>query len=149
MTTIAYRDGVLAADTATYLNDSSVRVPGRSSKVRKLPDGSLYSGAGVVSQIEALGRWLASGSSLEQPRFDDVTALHVRADGTVRIYDGCAEREIIDAPFYAVGTGAAAAIGAMMAGATATEAIRIAMAIDPYTAGEIDVVSLGTERQAA
>jgi hypothetical protein len=149
MTTIAYRDGVLAADTSTYIQDGNLRLPGRVSKIRRLPDGSLYSGAGTVSQIEALRIWLISERAGEKPKTDEVTALHVRPDGTVLVYDGAAEREMREAPFYAAGTGAAAALGAMMAGASAPEAIRIAIALDPYTSGEVDVLALAGPQSLA
>lgn len=149
MTTIAYRDGVLAADTATWINDGNVRCPGRTGKLRRLSDGSLYSGAGASAQIEEFGNWLESGCKGDKPKADDISVLHIRLDGTIVLYAGELERVAGEAPFYAVGSGASAALGAMMAGASAAEAVRIAMEVDPYTAGEVDVLHLAAERTPA
>jgi ATP-dependent protease HslVU (ClpYQ) peptidase subunit len=49
--------------------------------------------------------------------------------------------EVTD-PFVAIGSGAAAALGALYVGATPVEAVRAAAKVDPYTGGRIVVKRL-------
>lgn len=152
MTTIAWRDGILAADTATFIHEGNTRVPeGAARKITRLRDGSLIAGSGVRREINVFAHWYDSGCDPDKkPEFDNVTVLHVSHGGCVTIHDGkYDEREIGSCPFYAMGSGAAAALGAMHAGATAAEAVAIAMLIDPWTGGEIQVERLAALAEAA
>ncbi len=53
----------------------------------------------------------------------------------------CRAEEVID-DFYAIGSGAKVALGAMACGKSAIEAVRIAARFDPYTGGRINSESL-------
>ena len=141
MTTIAYRNGILAADTAAYVNNGSVRVPGRSKKLYRLKDGSIAAGAGSRKDIEGMIRWLEGGD--EPSKDNDAYLLHIKPDRSITYYEGAHVRDVeTDCPFYALGSGAATALGAMYAGAGAYGAIEAAIAVDPYTNGEIDTMTL-------
>jgi len=48
----------------------------------------------------------------------------------------CRAEEVLD-DFYAIGSGAKVALGAMACGKSAIEAVRIAARYDPYTGGRI------------
>jgi hypothetical protein len=139
MTTIAYRNGVLAADTGAYINNGSVRVPGRGRKLYRLKDGSMAAGAGSRKDIQEMVRWLDGGD--EPAKDNDAYLLHISTE-FITYYEGTHVRDVEDCSFYALGSGAAAALGAMYAGADAYGAIEAAIAVDPYTDGEIDMMMM-------
>lgn len=140
MTTIAYRDGVMCSDSNTFVHDGYCRMPGKVQKIHRLDDGSLMGHAGAWRDAHALKLWLMDQKG-EPPDTKDVTALVVKPDRRVLIIDGTAQR-YVEAPFYAIGSGAQTALGAMYAGADAVEAVRIAALVDCFTGGEIQVEKL-------
>lgn len=135
VTTIAYRDGVLAADTLMTANGMRA-----GDQVKIMRRGRLIIGfAGASRNFEAFRNWLASGA----------TGAFSSEDGNVFIIppDGCPVvwgdgdtpwRET--APFWALGTGEAVAMGAMQAGSSAEDAVRAAIALDVNSGGEITVL---------
>jgi len=141
VTTIAYRDGIMAADSSTYIHGGACRLPGAVKKIWRMKNGAVMGPAGSYRDSHALMRWFEKGEKDDPPSTGEVTALIISADRRVILVDGEAYREVA-APFYAIGSGADAALGAMYAGASAAEAISIAAKIDPYTGGEIHVEPL-------
>ena len=140
MTTIAYREGMLAADTATFIHDGATRMPDRTKKIFRLSDGSLIAGSGIKRQISDFANWFESHASGQRPDVPEATIIRVTKSGTVTIYDGKTdERDVTDCPFYACGSGAMAALAAMEMGARADQAVEIAMKIDPWTGGEVQI----------
>jgi hypothetical protein len=57
-------------------------------------------------------------------------------------YDAYCVGEQVTEPFYAIGSGAKAALGALHKGAHALEAVQIAALVDPYTSGPFHVETL-------
>lgn len=139
MTTIAWRDGIMAADTATYIHGGDCRMPGETGKMWRLADGRVMGHAGSRRDAHGLMRWLEDPKG-DPPNTGDVAAIVVGRGGgrSMLVFDGSSEREV-EAPFYALGSGAQAALGAMYAGASAEDAVRIAMLVDPYTGGDVRV----------
>ena len=142
MTTIAYRDGVLAADTQVSRcgNDS-----GRTVKVRRI--GRLLVGAcGTTSLTQRFIGWIAGGMKGPAPalRIDDSHAcvVAVMPDGALVEWNGDHPPDIIRAPFAAWGSGADIALGAMAFGASAEEAVKAAASIDHATGGDITALSV-------
>lgn len=143
MTVIAYRDGIMAADTATFLYGTT-RSPGAVKKILRLRDGSLFSGAGKRAERRALANWIENGMEGERPSTPDTTCILVRPDRTVAVFDGDDDVEFGSVEFYAIGSGGTAALGAMYAGATAERAAKIATLIDPFCGGDIQVEHVGS-----
>lgn len=90
--------------------------------------------------------WYLYGDETEKPYelIDggaDFTALILSVDGVFEADAYCRPDKILE-DFYAIGSGAKAAMGAMYAGATALGAVEIAAKIDPYTAGPFVSMSL-------
>lgn len=144
MTTIAYRDGVLAADSrATYEN---MIVPGNDRKLhaaarRGRATIAAYTGA---SAFEAkLLDWLDNNDRNPPPDGSGTMVLmesrEDRENPTFHelwvVEDGALYEETAD--FMAWGSGAAYALAAMHCGADAAEAVRIASLCDAKTAGPI------------
>jgi len=137
MTTVAYRNGVLAADSLATSNDT---VTGHAAKLKRLVDGRLAAMLGRTGAAQRLLAWIEAGQQGDQPD-GDASVVIIDQDGASYYDDGVHER-CSAAPFKAWGTGGCLAIGAMAAGASAEEAVRIACEWDIYTGGEVITLSL-------
>lgn len=145
MTTIAYRDGILAADSRGYAgNHASL---GTKSKIRKCPDGTLVGcSSNKPGQTEAVMAWFMAGADpLKAPTFGeggpDFTLLVVRADGTALYGDGSFHLSgPLTAPFFAVGSGRGPAYGALEMGASAQRAVEVACLHDVWSGGPIETL---------
>lgn len=151
MTTIAYRDGILAADSrVTYGEDSGARIHTCKKLYRKtVTQGKksfdvIIATAGESSPGLLFVDWYGSGKPIPD------TFLHLGGDFLCLVltpsglfeYDVYCRGEPVSDDFYAIGSGAKAALGAMHCGKSAIEAVRIAARIDPYTGGRITSDSL-------
>lgn len=145
MTTIAYRDGIMAADSRAFSGGSTPI--GFKRKLFEMPDGSVV---GVSTNQPGLGEWFVdwlSGKISEDPHNirepvlqgnTEFTALHVTPLGNVFFYhDSLYPSGPLTDEFFAIGSGDRYAIGAMLMGASAVRAVEIAMQVDPWTDGEI------------
>lgn len=148
MTTIAYRAGVLAADSRVSITTEGGgdRFFDRSKKlIRK--GNAIIALAGESSPGMVFAAWYGSGKKPPSRLIDggaDFTALVLTPKGLFE-YDAYCEPERVDEEFYAIGSGAKAALGAMHMGASAIQAIEIAMKIDPSTGGRVMSMDLKTE----
>jgi ATP-dependent protease HslVU (ClpYQ) peptidase subunit len=145
MTTLAVRDGKIAADSRETIEGEGGDYCRKCDKLFEFPGPpTLIVGlAGESGPGLAFLEWLRGGTDelRDQLRSADVdfTAVVLYANGKVFEYDKWCIPVEITAPFYACGTGAKVALGAMKAGATAAEAVIIAAEIDPYTALPVTV----------
>ena len=142
MTTIAYRDGVLAADSQVSRcgNDS-----GRTTKLRKV-GGLVVGGCGTTSLCQRFIGWIAAGMQGHPPtlQIGDSSAcvMAIMPNGTIVEWNGDHPPDIVRAEFAAWGSGADVALGAMAFGATAAEAVEAAATLDHATGGPITVLSV-------
>lgn len=139
MTTIAIRNGIVAADSR--IKDGEVISPSRINKVRyskKLGAiitfcGTLSSASSAVRKLEKLGLpWRKEWNKKDTLGLDEETEIIVLdSDGTV--YEFCGDDNWIttDGEFFAYGSGTVAAVSAMHAGASAERAVQIACLVDP------------------
>jgi ATP-dependent HslUV protease subunit HslV len=140
LTTIAYRDGVLAADTQTCRGYTKIV---GLTKVARGPDGRM---GGAAGEAGFLTKWLAwiCGDVEDQPEpratetSTDVGLL-VHPDGTVEIFEEAGSYRL-SVPYFAVGSGRDQALGAMFAGADAETAVRAAIAHDTGSGGPVTVL---------
>lgn len=145
MTTIAFKDGVMAADrqvTFGSMNDCE------ATKIAKAPNGDIAGVCGKLALAAEFLRWFAKNegagprpSLLDDDKDNETWALVARTDGTLEIHDprGWAK---ISAPFYALGSGADFAFAAMACGCGAADAVKIAARFDIKTGAAIDIVRL-------
>lgn len=143
MTTIAYRGGVLAADT--QVNNDGARI-GTVQKVHRRDDGHLAAGSGDFSYTQRFIAWFLAGEDGEPPlptRGDDGRdegqGFIFRPNGQVVSLEGSGSNTMA-APYWAQGSGRELALGAMAHGASAEEAVRAAIAHDVHSGGEITVL---------
>jgi ATP-dependent protease HslVU (ClpYQ) peptidase subunit len=139
MTTIAFRDGVMAADSAAVMGDTIVH---RMKKIQRMPNGALAGFAGDVEQALALLDWLRDGQRGRKPKSKDVALIYVTPSGKILHYNGGRKAHPIAEPYYAIGTGKDVAFGAMYAGADAKTAVRAAIKRDTHSRGPVQVMAL-------
>jgi hypothetical protein len=153
MTTIAYRDGILATDSQLTVDTGS---GARKHSCRKLFRKRITEGkksydviiatAGESSPGMVFVDWYGSGKPIPD------LFLHIGGDFTCLVltprglleFDVYCRGELVESEFYAIGSGAMAALAAMHCGKSAVEAVRVAARIDPYTGGRIVTESLIT-----
>lgn len=141
MTTIVYRDGVLAGDTRITIEEEIQ--PGHCRKVFKLKDGSLFASSGDYEGGERLLE--AIKKKLPTPickSGGEAFGLHIKPNGAVWYYEGTRWSRCHN-PFYSIGSGRAYAFGALHMGATAAEAVSVAMKCDMYSGGRVQTVRIG------
>lgn len=146
MTTIAYRDGVIAADSrVTHGEDGSARIHSCKKLFRKtVTQGKksfdvIIATAGESSPGMVFVDWYGTGKPIPEMFMHlggDFICLVLSPQGLFEFDVYCRGEQVLD-DFYAVGSGAKAALGAMHCGKSAIEAVRVAARIDPYTGGRI------------
>ena len=142
MTVIAYRDGVMAADRMVWQGD--LRIANGATKINRLPDGSLVGCCGSRPVIAEVMAWLNGGEKPARELKDgDFGALIVRPCGRVeRLEDEMLIYPACPADFYTMGSHGELLFGAMAAGASAPEAVRIAIRFGQYAGGDVQVERL-------
>jgi ATP-dependent protease HslVU (ClpYQ) peptidase subunit len=151
MTTIVYDPsaGVMAADSRAYSGDAEPI--GFKLKLLRVVDGE-FDGAllGVSSNIVGVGSQIAlwlSKDMIADFRPDvmngSLSVLLVPQSGEVLFMNETLSISgPIEAPFYAIGTGAAYAKGAMAQGASAMQAVEIAKQFDVWSGGDVQMLEL-------
>lgn len=143
MTTIAFKGGVLAADTLSTRNGN------REGVVIKIAKrGSLLAGASGCSALGKTFRdWFMTGCKGSAPYMGDPEKnwaegfIIMPCNGLVSFGPAAtwAEKGMYGG-FNAWGSGADLAIGAMISGASAEEAVRAAIVRDTNSGGEVTVL---------
>lgn len=130
MTTVCYRDGVLAADSLVTLGDTKIH--GHMRKLRRVHDNLIGVAGGVAECDEFLSWCKAGGYTTEtDPPLGEYRALVVQPNGKVLEFEqGKCLPRMSNTKFYAIGSGAPYALAAMYAGASAVEAVKISCKID-------------------
>lgn len=158
MTTIAYRDGIMASDGKITSGD---RIDWLDlKKVRKI-NNCLIGGAGRLRSVFAFFDWFERWSDAQvvqgqAPHVDvfipegiddeDFYGLVVFSDGTIFHYEGGKySYEIPGEKYTSIGSGSYYALAALDAGVSAEEAVKIASGRDVFTGGQIFVEQLDIE----
>lgn len=145
MTTVAFKNGVLAADTLMTAGNERM---GHLTKVFKI-GGALVSGCGSLSACQAFFQWVRSGmpddqdpTSFFKDEEDDTRGVGIMiTKDTILEITGWG---LINYPVQtaAWGSGSAFAKGAMAWGASAEESVLSAMEWDTSSGGKVQTVSL-------
>ena len=160
MTTIAVKDGIMVGDGrcslgSTVIKDDMVKV--------FWINNHLMGGAGRARSISTFAQWLQKHTDytivnqevgdlvdLIPPVLQDdeeFTALVLTPDKQVLMYDGNVALNLGHDVPASIGSGSVFALAAMDAGASAEDAVKIAMKRDVYSGGEITVVQLEEESE--
>lgn len=137
MTTIAWDGKVLAGDRQRTFGGTPIPV----TKVFR-QDRYVFGCSGNSDECVLLATWLAHGMPVnDKPKCDDVGALLVRDSKLYYITSPHLLLLEIDAPFFAIGSGADYALGAMAMGADAATAVKVAAKLDVNTGMGVDCVT--------
>lgn len=139
MTTIAYRDGVLASDSRLTLKQ--VVQTDRCKKIWRLPDGGLFGASG--NNEAGLLILKAMLRDLPLPKItEEVHAVHIRPNGRIYVSEG-ALWEHWPEPFVTLGSGGKFARAVLIASdAGAADAVRAGIALDVYSGGRVQQLKL-------
>jgi len=138
MTTIAYDGKIVAADSMC-LGECHYRV----NKLTRT-HGKIIGCSGGWSESNRFIRWMKDNCPAgSRPEFsEEFNALVVHLDGSYRVFEKELEPMAFEDRFFAIGSGQAAAMGAMRAGANAKRAVEIACDVDPYSRGPVKFMRL-------
>jgi len=141
MTVIAIRDGVVAADSEVNCTGYQISY-GEIDKIYE-HRGWIFGAAGSVSACQQFARWM-KGSRI-RPDWQAFHGIVLRPDGRVFEFDSShVPIEIRTHYGAAIGSGQNTAIAAMMAGASAIEAVEITAKLDHECGGPVKVLSLNS-----
>ena len=146
MTVIAWDGKTLAADR---LATSGGYIKGGATKIFRLDRGSLVGLSGGYDCCMALFDWLcgprnpadwpaAAQSSVEWARAMEIWP----GTGSVLFHERHPHALIIKMSYYAIGAGAECAVGAMAMGASAKQAVEIAIQFINCCGGDVDTLTL-------
>lgn len=150
MTTIAYRDGILACDSraTVHTEDGGARFFNTEKLFRKVVTKTrrevIIATAGESAPSLVFVDWFGSGKQIPDQLLyldSDFTCLILQEDGLYEADKFCRPEKVIE-PFYAIGSGTKAALAAMHCGKSALEAVQIAALIDPGTAAPFKSMQL-------
>lgn len=159
MTTIAYRAGVIAADSReTYQTEAGGATVNTCEKLfrkRVGRDDYILGTAGGSYLGMIFVDWFPGIKACQQPESggklpeilrdahleEDFDVLIVSRRGIYTVNHLCRPILCLDA-FVAIGSGRKAALGAMHAGSTAKRAVEIACKVDPYSAPPVRTMRL-------
>lgn len=141
MSTVVYRDGILAADRQ-ITGDNMIL--GKVQKIFVAGD-CLVGITGAYSDAVAFVRWAETGfDPKRRPNTErDVEAVVVQRDGSFHVRTSPLWiEEPITTDYYASGSGSHIAIGALAMGADPAKAVQVACEYDIFSGGGIDVLTI-------
>lgn len=138
MTTIAWDGHSLVGDKLRTVNNAPFPVT-KIFTVDENEEQFLYGCAGHSGQCIAFRQWKERRD--EAPAFDCLEVLCVKQDRSVWVADEKLRWIEVPRNRWAIGSGGRVAIGAMAAGATAQQAVRIASDYDNDTGLGFDVLT--------
>ena len=142
MTAIAYRDGVLAADSVGWTAGCSVKLP-VAPKIRRTRCGGMIAAAGNTTVIEQFHLWhTSSGGKPDNLNEDDIAVIWVKADGTVWFCTHRLHFAQFHGEFLAIGGPVEFMMGALFAGATAERAVRLAIEHTDSAGGHVQTMRI-------
>lgn len=138
MTTIAYKNGIMACD-GRATNQHGHIVDSGSQKIIRLKNGDLLGAAGDAADLHKLASfWNSTDSDERFPYIDATTAaiLVSRKSGLIT-YMNSSGPSSLDTDYHSIGSGSAFALSAMDLGKSAIEAVRFATTRDIFSGGKI------------
>lgn len=143
MTCIAWDGKTLAADKLADLSGLRRTV----TKIQRTPDGSLIGMSGAFGPGQEVLAWVAAGADPDrvppiQLTDNWVGVLRITYEGIILTYERGPRPFIIEDEKHAIGSGRDFALAAMHYGATAEDAVGVAILFETGCGGGIDALSL-------
>lgn len=148
MTAIVWRDGVLAADTAAWTGpDACILIPS-VPKIQRLPDGGLIAACGAVDEIDQFHHWMFNDGIPDGSKFDKdegFSAVWIKPDGSLWSCWHTLRMIQTVAPWIALGRSEIFMYGALAAGASAEQTVRLAIEHTDGAGGDVQIERLETQ----
>jgi len=143
VTTIAYRDGILAADTQSTFGHIRIEA---APKIVEVHNGTLFAGAGDLDRIALAQRFFENkhweDNLSEAPIWEDGFQAILYTKGRLYwMHNNCVPISV-QHPFFAIGSGSPLAMAAMHTGMSAPEAVLLASELDIYTNNKVQIVNV-------
>lgn len=133
MTTIAYRDGMLVADSRFMVNGWKQPYPAK--KLFRMADGTVCGVTGDYAVSVAYVKWLDGERKEAAPSLGEGgRVIHLAKDGGITVYEMSGSFEVT-AEFAAWGSGSPAAHAVFHMGGDAMKAVEVASLVDDNTGG--------------
>lgn len=147
MTTIAYKNGILAADS----QETHGEMPVFSRKLYRHANGWIATAGDSIPSLAMVAWWQDGHKESDRPDYPDDASFicMIWESGGLYVIDrDCIALRILleDPAYFAIGTGADLAMGAMAAGATAERAVSIACKLDINTGLPVTKVNVNASR---
>ncbi len=141
MTTIAYKDGIIAADTRICFDN----IKHFCRKIHKLDDGIVLAIAGKVRDEGAMLAYYKGELKKPPRRFNSLEAFKVE-DGEIKWVTNDLYWQPVERGFYAIGSGWSLAMAGMIMGLSAKDAVLLAADLDVNTNKYVDTYNIKTKR---
>lgn len=140
MTIITCKDNMMAADTAVHFNNGYF---GDTIKIVKIND-MLIGSAGEYHECLRFRQYVSSGYDLEDwiAETEEFESIILNEDGIRTISKRYDKNLKIKRDFYAIGAGRDIALGAMMAGASASDAVNYVIDYHSLCKGNTIIMTL-------
>jgi len=124
----------IACDSKSMAGDSAVDDGGTRARCTKIfrVNGDIVGLAGSLGAGLAFIDWYKTRKE-EPPSLSDTNIIILKSNGKIELWDESEYPMRFTNKFYAIGSGADAALAAMYCGKTPTEAVKIACKIDTST----------------
>jgi len=140
VTTIAWDGTTLAGDRQSTFGSTPRPSARKVFKVTHPEHGTvLFGSSGLSGECQAFAHWVLNGG--DKPEFKELWVIAVDQKRQVWLCDCRLMWEIVKSPFWAAGSGADYALGALAAGKSAVEATKIASTLDISTGNGFDWVT--------
>jgi hypothetical protein len=139
MTVIVYRDGIMAGDTAEWASGCIVS---HAHKVQKTKDGWIFGCSGINAEIVKFEKWMHAGRIAPALKLKEIDALVLAPDGKVYKFEDADVVDYSNVKFYVIGACCDFARGALHAGASAEETVKLCIENLAYAGGKCEVLSL-------
>lgn len=106
----------------------------------------LIGGSGDNASVTQFVEWYKSNRAVK-PKFNDFFVALVLSEAGLQYWSQTLIPDTIERGFHAVGSGGNCALGAMMAGASCLEAVRIACQVDTNSGGDLRTHKLTQDAQ--
>lgn len=144
MTTIAYRNGIIAADTGITCGSTRDCF---AEKIAKRKDGAVAGACGELWWISAFLKWFKDGGDqVQSPGVNGNTGFIATKRRVLTVFEAENNNTYtyeVTAPYYAIGSGRMVALGAMHAGAHPVDAVKAAIAHNDGTYGRVMSLKVG------
>lgn len=144
MTTVAYRNGMIAADTGTTAAGNTFC---HMTKIARNAAGDLAGACGDAVFAQRFLDWFRTGEVGERPpaasnraeeKYDKAAIF--RVNGNWEIYEQSG-MFVTRGDYYAMGSGRPEALGAMFMGAGAARSVEAAIALEMGTWGQVETLT--------